>query len=558
MRGVFLSSRKGKTDCNPDSSRSQAGDEETDNEDHHDDTHDHDNQVTGDSSHERKHRRRESVSQEEEQDSVMNSCSEHDDQEDMPLASQSHLNEPFHSKEKKMKHESVDMEDEDDNDDQEQDERIHHESETHEGRRHLTVKRKLLHDNPLLSDNKKPRNEDSSLTQESSFINRNGNTDNHTENEEESPENQFSNKTPDQRSRQITSSSKTRIVESMLSTLFSSIQAVVDFTLNLTIFQEVPSSDQESLLRSGVLEMLVLLTGFFYDKDRLGWPLTKTESAASRFWSRVTSGFQDSQGHHTEATARTESVMSPPASPSFTAFRKEIKQEKEEEGNGSRVEETVEKKTMTTPCSLSINSLRCLFKDEELLEKYKKLLELISCLDLDEVSILLVSLIVLFNPDRVSIVSRHQEYLLSLLKSFMNWRFGPQASSLILRKILLMLPDLKELAENMSDYPLVDCQEQVRSVHDRLSELRSTLERRSHKTLSSQHWCLRNDVLPSSLLDPSSLSSPSSTSTSTASLPVRVEYVSDHSSSSDSSYQSEQQGDSNGCSENLTSVMLVT
>lgn len=410
-------------------------------------------------------------------------------------------------------------------------------------KRRKRVKRRS---NPLLP-NKKPRNESSpGKKEEDSFIKRNGSSNHPGDDQHDNElENQFTRKA----SNSFIKSEESERVHDVFSILFSSIQSLVDFSLNVPIFKELPPLEQESLLRSGVLDMLLLSSAFLHIRcgKRCGASENgSSDSSATRFWARMTL----SSSSVNEKTSKNEATMSPPASPTFSSFKNVLSEKS-----------SLKVTSKAFPRLLSINSIKCLVKEDDLLRKHWKLFEIISSLDLDEVSIILVSLILLMNPDRismssqesiVSLVSSSQESLLTLLKSFLKWRYGPEAAASIFRRILLMLPDLKELSDTLTDYPLSFCSEDIKKVNDRINGLavNNGLGVSDHDTPSLQvvtpeksSWTLLQDVLPPHLLDPSSLSSPSSTSTSSL-LPssanmTRVEYVSDHSSSSESSYRSE-------------------
>ena len=70
---------------------------------------------------------------------------------------------------------------------------------------------------------------------------------------------------------------------------------------------------------------------------------------------------------------------------------------------------------------------------------------------LDEPTVLLLTLIVLFTPERdgliqIESVEKYQSHYTSLLERYLSWRFGPR-SILIFGKLLTKLSDLRELGD---------------------------------------------------------------------------------------------------------------
>ncbi len=83
-------------------------------------------------------------------------------------------------------------------------------------------------------------------------------------------------------------------------------------------------------------------------------------------------------------------------------------------------------------------------------------MDFISCIQqmgVDEPTIMLLVLIVLFTPERTGLirpkwVETYQAYYISLLERYMGWRFGLPRSKLMFCKLLTKLSDLRELSES--------------------------------------------------------------------------------------------------------------
>jgi nuclear receptor subfamily 1 group I len=111
-----------------------------------------------------------------------------------------------------------------------------------------------------------------------------------------------------------------------------------------------------------------------------------------------------------------------------------------------------------------------------LLEKHMNFIKTLKKLHLDETTNILLALIVLLSSDREGLidselVQKEQEKYLLLLKSYMNWRYGTNKSSILYPKLLLKLTDLRELAEAHTDYHLLLGKEELEEIQQRLSTL---------------------------------------------------------------------------------------
>lgn len=83
-------------------------------------------------------------------------------------------------------------------------------------------------------------------------------------------------------------------------------------------------------------------------------------------------------------------------------------------------------------------------------------MEFIRCIQMmnvDEPIIMLLSLVVLFNPDRKNLIyskwiERYQAHYTHLLEGYMNWKFGMAKSRFVFGKLLTKLSDLRELSDS--------------------------------------------------------------------------------------------------------------
>ena len=86
---------------------------------------------------------------------------------------------------------------------------------------------------------------------------------------------------------------------------------------------------------------------------------------------------------------------------------------------------------------------------------FKMHMEFINCIQqmgVDEPTIMLFVLIVLFTPERAGLIriewiESFQAYYISLLERYMNWRFGLPRSKFMFSKLLTKLSDLREFSD---------------------------------------------------------------------------------------------------------------
>ena len=89
-------------------------------------------------------------------------------------------------------------------------------------------------------------------------------------------------------------------------------------------------------------------------------------------------------------------------------------------------------------------------------------MEFIACvqqMNVDEPTIMLVILLVLFMPERAGVTNTHligqaQEHYTALLQRYLNWRYGRAKAPLLFSRLLTKLSDLRELSDTHNHYNL--------------------------------------------------------------------------------------------------------
>ena len=89
-------------------------------------------------------------------------------------------------------------------------------------------------------------------------------------------------------------------------------------------------------------------------------------------------------------------------------------------------------------------------------------LDFIACIkamNVDEPTIMLLILIVLYTPERPGLehaewVEKYQSYYTSLLEHYMNWRYGLAKAKFMFGKLLTRLSDLRELSDTHNHHNL--------------------------------------------------------------------------------------------------------
>ena len=195
----------------------------------------------------------------------------------------------------------------------------------------------------------------------------------------------------------------------ILELFFTSVQQLSCFSQKLSVFSKISPTDQEKLLRAAVLEMCLVMSGFSYDCANNCWP----DASLARY---------QNQGVILNAHDLNQ-MMNP-----------------------------------------------------DLFEKHMSLTRGIKDMKLDEVSLMILCVIILLSPDRTGlqnplVISKEQENYLLLLRNYMNWRFGEHISRLLYPRLLLKLPDLRELADVLTDHQINLCREEMQEVQLRLKNL---------------------------------------------------------------------------------------
>lgn len=260
----------------------------------------------------------------------------------------------------------------------------------------------------------------------------------------------------------------------ILELLFTSIQQLTAFCKKVNCFNQLPVMDQEILLKGSILEMCILRSGSCFDPVTNSWP---DPSEAIKSLLSFGSNTGDNNGHLSGASSsnpfdrlksgQNRTFMSNTCHDGKDLNSKKVKQELMVE----------EKNIGRKKVSLSIFDVRPLMS-AELFSKYFKFIRTIQGMNLDQISVIILCIIILMSPDRfglspvsIGLIAKQQERYLLLLQNYMVWKFGSEkSSSIFYPKLLLKLPDLRELSELFSDYKLILGEDEVRSVQNKLQQ----------------------------------------------------------------------------------------
>lgn len=258
--------------------------------------------------------------------------------------------------------------------------------------------------------------------------------------------------------------SKTKILE----LLFTSIQQLASFCKKVDCFNILTPIDQETLLKGCILEMCFIRSGVCFDQTTNSWP-DPNESIKSLL--SFASNPSENLMRNTETKPSVKSNHDLFKSCQGTSSLNQSPFNYSQVPKGKR--NTEKKKSVK---SLSISDIRPLMS-HELFTKYTKFIKSIQEMNLDQISVIILCIIILLSPDRIGLVpssiefiTRQQEKYLLLLQRYMAWKFGHTHSSALFPKLLLKLPDLRELSELLNDYQLVLCKEEVQSVQNKLQQ----------------------------------------------------------------------------------------
>ncbi|GFT26745.1 nuclear hormone receptor E75 [Nephila pilipes] len=195
----------------------------------------------------------------------------------------------------------------------------------------------------------------------------------------------------------------------ILDMFFTAVKQFTNFSQRLETFSKIQQHDKEILLRTGVLELCFIRGAYIYDEKLSRWPHTGKPM------------YKDSP-------------------------------------------------------TLDSDDIKKLVS-AELFEKHMEFIRSIKDLHLDEATIMLLLVIVLMSPDRPGLenevlVAEEQEKFYILMKKYMQWRYGEENTLVLYPKLLLRLPDLRELNDNHTDYNLRLATEEVQQIQQKLSSLK--------------------------------------------------------------------------------------
>ncbi|GBN89580.1 Nuclear receptor subfamily 1 group D member 2 [Araneus ventricosus] len=195
----------------------------------------------------------------------------------------------------------------------------------------------------------------------------------------------------------------------ILDMFFTAVKQFTNFSKKLDAFSKIQQHDKEILLRTGVLELCFIRGAYIYDDKLARWPHTGKPM------------YRDSP-------------------------------------------------------TLDADDIKKLVSSE-LFEKHMEFIRSIKDLHLDEATVMLLLVIVLMSPDRPGLenevlVAKEQEKFYILMRKYMNWRYGQENNATLYPKVLLRLPDLRELNDNHTDYNLRLASEEIQQIQQKLSSLK--------------------------------------------------------------------------------------
>ncbi|KAK4018467.1 hypothetical protein OUZ56_000518 [Daphnia magna] len=110
-------------------------------------------------------------------------------------------------------------------------------------------------------------------------------------------------------------------------------------------------------------------------------------------------------------------------------------------------------------------------------QMHMEFINTIQQMGVDEPTIMLLILIVLFTPERAGLVrtrwiEKYQAYYTSLLERYMGWRFGTHRSKFMFGKLLTKLSDLRELSDTHNRHNLQLGNDEISSIQHQLQHLK--------------------------------------------------------------------------------------
>lgn len=269
--------------------------------------------------------------------------------------------------------------------------------------------------------------------------------------------------------------------------LFTCVQQFTHFALSLPSFATLSIQDQITLLKTASLEVCFLRSGVSLDSNHGAWSSRPRHSSLfpPKLLTNVSKKIRISES--SETTNTSSCLSSSSSSSSESTSRTSWDESETLNGDKGRKDE---KKMLCQPDDqdrdddvndrdregtfiLFVSDLEP-FLPQTLFDKYFNFIRSIRSLQVDEVSLTLLSLILLFNPDRsglkdVVIISHLQDSYIRLLKSYMGWHFGRDVSNFLFGRLFLKLPELRELGEYFTDLSLEEYQKEVIKVQDNMS-----------------------------------------------------------------------------------------
>lgn len=195
----------------------------------------------------------------------------------------------------------------------------------------------------------------------------------------------------------------------ILDMFFTAVKQFTNFSQKLSAFRMIQQHDQEILLRTGVLELCFVRGAYVYDEKLARWPHTGKPL------------YRDSPALDAEDIKKLVSA--------------------------------------------------------ELFEKHMQFIRSIKELHPDEATTMLLLVIILLSPDRPGLRNEHlvaeeQEKFYILMKKYMSWRYGEENTVILYPKLLLRLPDLRELNDYHTDYNLRLGSDEMQQIQQKLSSLK--------------------------------------------------------------------------------------
>lgn len=195
----------------------------------------------------------------------------------------------------------------------------------------------------------------------------------------------------------------------ILDMFFTAVKQFTNFSQKLSAFRMILQHDQEILLRTGVLELCFVRGAYVYDEKLARWPHTGKPL------------YRDSPALDAEDIKKLVSA--------------------------------------------------------ELFEKHMQFIRSIKELHPDEATTMLLLVIILLSPDRPGLRNEHlvaeeQEKFYILMKKYMSWRYGEENTVILYPKLLLRLPDLRELNDYHTDYNLRLGSDEMQQIQQKLSSLK--------------------------------------------------------------------------------------